>query len=369
MAGLEVIMYYIPMFTLLGVLLLGLLTLVGISLQKTYKNLPRKELKRRAAKDDELAKLLYRAVAYGISLEILLWGIIGLGAAGFFVLSARSLPTWLALFGSVALVWLGFAYMPNSRVTNAGNTIARYATPPIAWVLARLYPLLSRLGNFLQTRGRIQIHTGIFQKDDLLSLIDKQSEQADNRIDKAELAIAKHALTFGDKLIRDVMIPMRVVKTVKATDTVGPILMAELHKSGFSRFPVTGEKKTEIVGTLFLRDLVAAKAGGAVSGLMNKKVYYVNEEKPLQHVLDAFLKTKHHLFVVVNEFEEIAGIITIEDILEQVLGRQIVDEFDKFDDMRAVAALEAKKDRKSHDHPAGEGSASATEEKPVDKKE
>jgi CBS domain containing-hemolysin-like protein len=133
--------------------------------------------------------------------------------------------------------------------------------------------------------------------------------------------------------------------------------MAELHKSGFSRFPVTGDKKGEIVGTLYLRDLVAAKAGGPVSGLMSKKVYYVNEEKPLQHVLDAFLKTKHHLFIVVNEFEEIAGIITIEDVIEQVLGKAIVDEFDKFDDMRAVAALEAKKDRRNHDHPAAQDEA------------
>lgn len=362
------------MLTLLGALFLGLLTLVGISLQKTYKNLPRRELKRRAAKGDELAKLLYRAVAYGMSLEILLWIVIGLGAAGFFVLVADSLPTWLALFGSVALVWLGFAYMPNSRVTNAGNTIARVATPPIAWLLSHIYPILNRFGNFLQTHGRIQIHTGIFQKDDLLSLIDKQSEQADNRIDKAELAIAKHALTFGDKVIRDVMIPLRVVKTVKATDTVGPVLMAELHKSGFSRFPVIGDKKGEIAGTLYLRDLVAAKTGGSVSSLMNKKVYYVNEEKPLQHVLDAFLKTKHHLFMVVNEFEEISGIITIEDILEQVLGKQIVDEFDKYDDMRAVAALQAKKDRKNHNHPAGEHSEASAEKPseeatPVDKKE
>ena len=83
---------------------------------------------------------------------------------------------------------------------------------------------------------------------------------------------------------------------------------------------------------------------------MKKAVYYVNEEKQLDHALQAFLKTKHHLFIVVNGFEEIVGILTIEDVLEEVLGKEIVDEFDQYEDLRAVAALQAKKDTKQRTH-------------------
>lgn len=338
------------MIQFIFVLVLAALTVASVSLQKTYTKIPLKELKRRANKGDELAKALHQAVSYGASLELLLWIIIGLAAAGFFVVLSSALPAWLALFGCAALLWVAFAWLPNTRVTKISQRTAQKAAPALAWVLAHTYPVLNKTGELFTKHSRITVHSGVYQKEDLVDLLDRQAHQPDNRMTTYELGIVKSALTFSDKLIRDVMTPKRVVKTVKAEDTIGPLLLDELHKSGFSRFPVTGEKDSDIIGTLYLRDLVRTKAGGSVKSSMKKSVYYVNEEKPLQHALQAFLKTKHHLFIVVNSFEEVVGIITIEDVLEQVLGKQIVDEFDKYEDLRAVAALEAKKDAKSHKH-------------------
>ena len=76
---------------------------------------------------------------------------------------------------------------------------------------------------------------------------------------------------------------------------------------------------------------------------MDDKVYFVNEQQKLDHALTAFIRTKNHLFIVVNEFQETVGIITIEDILEQIIGQEIVDEFDRYDDMREVALLQGNK--------------------------
>jgi CBS domain containing-hemolysin-like protein len=156
----------------------------------------------------------------------------------------------------------------------------------------------------------------------------------------------KHSLSFGQKTIYEIMIPRKVVTMVASTDLMGPVLMDELHKSGHSRFPVyDSDDSNTIVGTLYLKSLVGEKQSGPVKKLMSNKVFFVHEELDLMHALDAFIKTKHHLFVVVNNFEEFVGIITIEDVLEQVLGRQIVDEFDNYDNLREVAALRAKKER------------------------
>lgn len=332
------------------VLFLAALTLASIAIQKTYANVPLKELKRRANKGDEVAHALHNAVSYGASLDVLLWGIIGLSAAGFFVALANALPAWLAIFGCAALLWFGFAWLPTTRVSGVSERLARTLAPAIAWILSHAYPVLNKVGEFIQNHRRISFHSGLYQKEDLVELLDRQQQQPDNRMTAYELGIVKGALTFSDKLIRDIMTPKRVVKTVNQDDTVGPLLMDELHKSGFSRFPVNGEKPDDIIGVLYMKDLVNAKTGGAVKSLMKKPVYYVNEEKPLQHALQAFLRTKRHLFVVVNSFEEVVGIITIEDVLEQVLGKQIVDEFDKYEDLRAVAALEAKKEAKAHTH-------------------
>lgn len=332
------------------VLLLAALTLVSVSIQKTYSKIPLKELKRRANRGDEVAKALHSAVSYGASLELLLWVVIGLSAAGFFVVLSTSLPSWLAIFGCAALLWVGFAWLPTSEVSGLSQKAAQWLAPGLAWLLSKLYPVLNKVSAFAQNHRRISIHSGLYQKEDLMELLDRQQKQPDNRMTAAELMVVKGALTYSDKVIRDIMTPKRVVKTVKQDDSVGPLLLDELHKSGFSRFPVTGDKSDEIVGILYLRDLVNVKDGGQVKTFMKKPVYYVNEEKPLQHALQAFLRTKRHLFVVVNSFEEMVGIITIEDVLEQILGKQIVDEFDKYEDLRAVAALQAAKEAKTHTH-------------------
>lgn len=350
------------MIKLLAILLFSVLTIGSVSLLKTYSKYSRKELKRQAKKGDELAQALWKAVSYGLSLNVLLWALIGIFAAILFVLLADSLPSWLAIFGCAIVLWLSFAWLPNVRVSNASEKVARAVAPALASVMSKIYPLLNKVAGFVHKHSRIHVHSGIYEKEDLIELLEKQQDQPDNRMTAAELSIVKHALSFSDVLIRDVMTPKRVIKSVKASDSMGPILMAELHDSGFSRFPVVnGEEPEQIVGTLYLRDLVSAKASGSVDKLMSKHVYYVNEEKPLSHALQAFLRTKHHLFIVVNSFEEVVGLITIEDVLEEVLGRQIVDEFDKYEDLRAVAALQAKKDAKTHKHvkPAEEAAPSS----------
>ena len=75
---------------------------------------------------------------------------------------------------------------------------------------------------------------------------------------------------------------------------------------------------------------------------MEKRVFYINQEQTLDRALAAFIKTRHHLFVVVNGYRETAGILTLEDTIEALLGREIVDEFDVHDDLRVVAARSAK---------------------------
>ena len=341
------------MLTLIIAIALALLTLLFVSLQKTYTHVPRPELKRRARAGDDFANMLYRAAGYGFSLQVLLWAFVIIGASGFFVLVSRSFPAWLATFASLVLLWFGFVWLPNTRVTRFGNILAKYVTPTLSRLLDLLHPLLSKIATNARKHHSITLHTGLYQKEDLLELLNRQKTQVDSRITDAELQIAQNALMYGDKLVRDVLTPRRVVKMVSVTDSIGPVLMDELHANGHSRFPAFQDKPDNIIGTLYLRDLMTNKAGGRVRDLMVRDVYYVQEEGTLDHVLEAFLKTKHHLFIVVNNFEEVVGIITIEDVLEQILGKPILGEFDKFDDMRAVASLEAGHVHQKHvdEHP------------------
>ena len=133
---------------------------------------------------------------------------------------------------------------------------------------------------------------------------------------------------------------------------LGPFVLDRLHKSGHSRFPVIKKDIDHVVGLLYVHDLFSlAKSAekSTASKLMDSKVFYINENQPLPSALAGFLRVKHHLFIVVNEFEETTGVITIEDVLEALIGRKIVDEFDQYDDLRAVAKRAAAQRQKS-DH-------------------
>lgn len=330
-------------------LLCAALALVSLALIKTYGHVPAKELKRLARAGDEAAVLVYKPVAYGLSLQVMLWLLAGLTLAASMVLLADALPAWLAFLLAAVLIWIGFLWIPAGRLSKWGIWLARRVAPPIAWLLERVHPVTSRLSEFISKHRPVTIHTGLYQKSDVAELLTKQKEQPDNRILPGEIDLLLHALSFGDKLVLDVLVPKRAVVSVSAAETIGPKLMDELHKSGHSRFPVYEAKRDNIVGILYLRDLIATKKTGNVSDIMKRRVTYVHEDFTLYQTLQAFIKTKQHLFLVVNGFEEFSGIITIEDVIEQMVGKVIVDEFDNYDDVRAVALKAAHQDHHKHE--------------------
>ncbi len=332
-------------------IVLALLALLTISLERTYRSVPVRELRKRAQAGDEIAVILHRAVAYGHSLRAMLWFLIGVSHAVFFLLLALYTPAWFALTVTAALIWIGFVWLPARDVTRFGQWLAAKLAPVFAWLLLYLHSPLDRAILFIKRHRPITIHTGLYDRADLLDLIDRQQFQADNRIEGTQLELAFRALTFGDQIIRNVMVPRRMVKTISADESVGPVLMSELHDSGHSRFPVKKDNKDKadsFIGVLFLRDLVGAKSGGKVSDLMRAGVVYLHEEQTLHDALQAILKTRRHLFIVVNSFEEYVGVITIEDVLEQIVGQPVMDEFDKYEDLRAVAARSARIEHQAH---------------------
>ena len=336
------------LYFILGVLLVAVAVTFWV-LRQTYLHVPPRELKRLARRGDPVAELLYRAVAYGASLRALLTGGVVIFGALALAAFASATNVWWALLIVLALVGLGaYIFVPSDELTRGGLWTARTVAPGIAWLLERVHPFLNGLVNLAGRHRRARIHTGLYEKTDLLELLERQKGQPDSRISDGEIELLQHTLTFGDRTVADTLVPKRVVKMVAATDTIGPVLMDELARSGHSRFPVYDGARDNIVGVLYLHDLVGAKHGGAVADAMSRKLTYVHEEFTLYQALQAFLKTKRHLFLVVNSFEELVGIITIEDVLEQMIGKPIMDEFDTYDDLRAVAAAAAQKEHTEH---------------------
>lgn len=161
-----------------------------------------------------------------------------------------------------------------------------------------------------------------------------------------------HGLSFGARLVSEVMTPRSMVDTVETKGLLGPLALDELHKTGHSRFPVIEGDIDHIVGILHIQDLLVAtaKKTPTASQAMESKVFYIREDQALQHALNAFIRTRHHLFIVVNEYRETVGVVSLEDVMEALLGQEIIDEFDAHDDLRKVAARNPRKNNEPSAH-------------------
>jgi CBS domain containing-hemolysin-like protein len=324
------------MNSLTAALICLVLALGGVVVRKTYFALPLRELKRRAARHERPYVQLYRAAVYGSTLRSLLWLYIGLTSAAALVLLTRSLPVWASLLIVGPLLWTMFSLLPATRTTRAGTLLTSLVTPPLTWLLNYLHPLLSRGAEPVQRRYG-HPHTGIFERDDLLELLERQQGQADNRLTEEELTIITRVLKFNGRTVGDVMTPRDQVRSVLADDTIGPILIDELHQSGQAFALVRASRKGDFVGTLAFQRL-NLDSRGKVGDTMDESIYYLNETDSLGQALHAFFTTNQPLFVVVNSAEEYVGVLTIANVLTELLGHVPGEDFDQYADPAAVAA-------------------------------
>lgn len=165
------------------------------------------------------------------------------------------------------------------------------------------------------------------------------SEASNHILSGEEKKLLLHGLTFQARRVKEVMTPRGVIDSIAKRELLGPLVLDDLHKTGHSRFPVIDEDIDHVIGILHIQDLLTLSAKRSITAekAMEPRVFYIHEDQTLDRALAAFLRTRHHLFVVVNEFRETVGLLSLEDAIEALLGRKIIDEFDKHEDLRAVA--------------------------------
>lgn len=171
-----------------------------------------------------------------------------------------------------------------------------------------------------------------------------------NILSSDERKLIVNGLEFEARLVKEIMTPRSVIDSISKSEHLGPLALDDLHKTGHSRFPVIDEDIDHVVGMLHIQDLLtidARRRSTSAEKAMEPRVFYIKEDQTLQHALAAFLRTHHHLFVVVNEFHETVGLLSLEDTIEALLGRKIIDEFDAHEDLRVVAARNPRRNNSS----------------------
>ena len=166
----------------------------------------------------------------------------------------------------------------------------------------------------------------------LLELL-RNAEQ-DHVLDADALAIIEGALQVSNMQVREIMIPRPQVITVSATDSLEEVLNIVVTAS-HSRFPVVSESSDSIIGILLAKDMLPYLLSGNRSDFdvrnMMRPATFVPESKRLNVLLKEFRETRHHMAIVIDEYGSACGVVTIEDVLEQIVG-EIDDEYDVDDD-------------------------------------
>ena len=153
-------------------------------------------------------------------------------------------------------------------------------------------------------------------------------------LDDDAMTMIEGALTMAELQARDIMIARAEMVCIRRDDALASILPAVIE-SGHSRFPVVDGDRDDVVGILLAKDLLRA-AAGSTRGKFDMREYlrpvvFVPEAKRLNVLLKEFRGNRNHMAIVVDEYGGVAGLITIEDIIEQIIG-DIDDEFDVEDD-------------------------------------
>ena len=248
---------------------------------------------------------------------------------------------WRAVLSALA-VMTGLRYLltgvrpQTGRVGPRTERTAQRAAAflfPLTRALGPLPRLLVACGNALPPTRRARPpanEEGPADRAELRGLVDYLERR--NGIEPGERDMVRSVFELGDTIVREVMVPRTDMVFIEADKTVEQALSLAL-RSGFSRIPVVGENEDDVVGIAYLKDIVAwshehpgAEATEKVATVI-RPASYVPDSKPVDELLRQMQAQRSHVAIVIDEYGGTAGLVTIEDILEEIVG-EITDEYD-----------------------------------------
>lgn len=304
---------------------LSLRTFSRVKLQEAFKAANKEAIVDDFIGDVEkliLASSLFRLIAN-----------IGILLGLFILLPANS---YILTFVIALLIFAVFTLaIPHSWAKHSGEKVlprtykllevfAYVATPVL--VVFRIHDgLVRRLAGVTEATGEAAQDQ---RQEEILSVVEQG--KMEGVVDEEEMEMIENVLELGDTTAEEIMTPRTDVVAVNVDDDLQTILETVIQ-AGHSRIPVYEENIDKIVGLIYAKDLldqIGKSAGDFSISQKMRRAYFVPETKPLKSLLHEFQNQKLHLAVVLDEYGGTAGIVTIEDILEELVG-EIVDEYEE----------------------------------------
>jgi putative hemolysin len=221
--------------------------------------------------------------------------------------------------------------IPKSFANHNNILIARIVIYPLFWLSKLLYPFVFILNFIPKLHGVMNTADETVTEDELMTMVEVVKE--DGEIKEEEKEFITNIFEFDDTSCSEIMTPRADMFVIEVSE---PLNIKNILKTGFSRIPVIEDTIDNVVGIVHIKDLFVnfqnACASDAVKSLnvksFMKKPYFIPESKKLDSLLQDFKQKKNHIAVVVDEHGGISGIVTLEDVIEEIFG-EIIDETDR----------------------------------------
>jgi len=264
-----------------------------------------------------LCTLLLGNVAVNSAIAILLGGV----AAGF--LAGIMSTSLIVIFGEI---------LPQAFISRYALDVGARTVWLVKVFILILYPICWPISKVLDKMLGDEMST-VWSRRELKEIITYHKKSRGSRLDGDEERILHGALSFSDEVVGNVMISRPHVFALEVNDVIDKKLILKMRRFGFSRFPVYKNKLDNIVGVLFFRDLVGVSFGKKVKSIYKRKVLKVLDRRRLDSLLGLFIRKKIHMAVVFDKRKKFVGVVTMEDVVEEIFGKEIVDEDDFFEDV------------------------------------
>ncbi len=263
-------------------------------------------------------------------------GAIGVGAVATKIWPDQPMSTIVVPVVMTLAILILSEIIPKTLGANYWQSLAGFTTKSIKFIITALFPLVW-ISQWITKGLKKDKNKSVLSRSDFATMA--KMARTSGVMQNQESRIVENLMKFNKIEAKDIMTPRTVMKSTKE-DTTIEAFYNQNPKLRFSRIPVYSETKDNITGFFLKDDLLTAlikKEGNNNLNSIKRDILVVNENMLIMNLFDQLMEKKNHIALVVDEYGGTAGLVTMEDVIETLLGMEIVDEFDNAEDMQAFA--------------------------------
>lgn len=285
------------------------------------------ELERKAKQGDEVARKVYRYRKNGNYLLVcVLLGNVAVISILTLVLDSIA-GGIIAGVATTLMVTMFGEILPQSLFSRRGYRLTRHFFWLLDLMFFILWPLAYPVSKLLDRFVGDEL-PALYTHEELTHMITDHALHSKSKIDHDESRIIAGALQFSHKTASDIATPLSELTSVDLDDEVDASMISMIKREGHSRLPVAN-KNGEYVGILYTKDILGRDLPTPVSHVYRDKLHDIPADARLDTALSRFIQTRTHLFLVVDSDERPVGVLSLEDVIEEIIKREIEDEFDE----------------------------------------